>query len=77
MRVLFGFRALICNPRRPIMQILFLILPYGYVTIRIKRIPKEIAVLGSTDAFGVDLQSCDEGAHWYPRALQTGSDQGL
>ena len=40
----FKTRNLNCNLLRPLIKILFLLVPYGYIIIKLKRIPKEMAV---------------------------------
>ena len=37
-----GDHGRICNLLRPLIKILFLLVPYGYIVLKIKRIPKEM-----------------------------------
>ena len=39
-----SYGPLCCHLRRPLIKILFLLVPYGYIIIKIKRIPKEMTV---------------------------------
>ena len=44
-----SYQGSICNLLRPPIKILFSLVPYGYIIIKIKRIPKEMTGMGRED----------------------------